>query len=141
MNLPKLGHIALIAALACVGAVQAPMQAHAQGRRLIYVKNACQRPVRVIFMHTDSARGPKQQGWYYFDAGEESYLRSAAGDKLTQIEDQPLYAYAETTDTKPRLHWQGDGPEVKQDGGLYRTMPMSIRIDADGDILTRFTCE
>ena len=137
MNLPKLGHIALIAALACVGAVQA----HAQGRRLIYVKNACQRPVRVIMLHTDSARGPKQQGWYYFNAGEESYLRSAAGDKLTQIEDQPLYAYAETTDTKARLHWQGDGPEAKQDGGLYRTMPMSIRIDADGDILTRFTCD
>jgi len=137
MKVPKLGHIALTVALALAGAATA----HAQGRRLIYVKNACERPVRMIFIHTDSARGPKQQGWYYFNPGEASYLRSAAGDKLTQVEDQPLYGYAETTDMAKKLHWQGDGPEAKQDGGLYRTMVMSVRVDGDGDMLTRLTCD
>jgi len=131
----------LIAAL--LAALSIPMaivpQAQAQARRMIYVKNACDRPVRILFFHTD-AKGGHQQGWYYFNPAEGSYLRSQAGDKLTQIEDQPLYAYAETTDAAKRLHWQGEGPEVRQDGGFYRTMPLSTRIDADGDLLARITC-
>jgi hypothetical protein len=129
------------AAVLLAGTLIAASPAHAQGRRLIYVENACSRPARIIFMHTDSARGARQQGWYYFNPGEASYLRSPAGDKLTQIEDQPLYAYAETTDTRGKLHWQGDGPEVKLDGGIYRTMQMSTRVDVDGDLLTRLTCD
>jgi hypothetical protein len=136
--MPKIRHLAL--ALAMV----APLvggQAYAQGRRLIYVENACSRPARLILVHTDSARGPKQQGWYYFKPAEASYLRSAAGEKLSQIEDQALFAYAETTDAAPKLRWQGDGPEAKQDGAVYRTMRMSTRIDRDGDILTRLTCD
>ena len=139
----KLAHLkslvgsATFAAMA--GLTLAPV-AHAQGRRLIYVKNVCSRPVRMIIEHTDGARGPHQQGWYYFNPGEGSYLRSAAGDKLTQVEETPLYAYAETTDEAKRLHWQGDGPEVKLDGGIYRTMAMSTKVDSDGDLLTRLTC-
>jgi len=113
--------------------------AHAQARRLIYVENACQRPVRVIVYHTD-AKGAHQQGWYYFKPNEGSYLRSEAGIKLTHIEDSPLYAYAETTDASKRLYWQGNGPEVKQDGGFYRTMPLSTRVDNEGDLLARITC-
>jgi len=133
----RFSQFALMATLALAGGTAAS----AQGRRLIYAVNACQRPVRMIFVHTDSARGPHQQGWYYFSPGEGSYLRSAAGDKLTQIENQPLYAYSETTDMAKKLYWQGEGPEVKQDGGIYRTMQMSIRVDSDGDLLTRLTCE
>lgn len=128
-----------LAAAALIALAGLAPQAQAQARRLIYVKNACERPVRIIFFHTD-AKGGHQQGWYYFNPGESSYLRSPAGGKLTQIEDEPLYAYAETTDAAKRLHWQGTGPEVRQDGGFYRTMPLSTRIDADGDLLARMTC-
>jgi hypothetical protein len=127
----------------CVGLTlmlaASPTPAQAQARRLIYVQNACQRPVRVILYYAD-AKGTHQQGWYYFNPTESSYLRTEAGSKLTQIEDQPLYAYAETTDAAKRLHWQGEGPEMKQDGGIYRSMPLSTRIDADGDLLARITC-
>jgi hypothetical protein len=133
-------HLALALAVVAMPFV-AVGDAYAQGRRLIFVKNACSRPTRMIIVHTDSARGPKQQGWYYFTPGEASYLRSASGDKLSQIEDQALFAYAETNDAAPKLRWQGDGPEAKQDGAVYRTMRMSIRIDSDGDILTRLTCD
>jgi hypothetical protein len=133
-------HLALALAVAAAPFV-AVGDAHAQGRRLLYVKNACSRPARLIFVHTDSARGPKQQGWYYFAPGEASYLRAPTGEKLSQIEDQALFAYAETTDAAPKLRWQGDGPEARQDGAVYRTMRMSIRVDSDGDMLTRLTCD
>ena len=132
-----LGALAVTAALMTI----AIPVAHAQGRRLIYVQNACSRPLRILLVHTDSARGPKQQGWYYFTPGEAAYLRSQAGDKLNQIEGEQLYAYAETIDSAEKLRWQANGPEVRQDGGAYRTMPMSVRIDKDGDLLTRFTCD
>lgn len=130
-----------IAIVATLGAIAFSPVAHAQGRRLLYVQNVCQRPVRIIIINNDSARGQRQHGWYYFNPGEGSYLRSAAGDKLTQLEDQPLYAYSETTDLQKKLYWQGSGPEAKQDGGIYRTMSMSMRVDSDGDLLTRLTCD
>ncbi|MBB3955151.1 hypothetical protein [Novosphingobium sediminicola] len=115
-------------------------EAHAQARRQIFVQNACSRPLRVLLDYTDH-KGLHDQGWYYFNPRESSYLRSPAGDKLTQIEDIPLYAYAETTDTGRKLHWQGNGPEMKRDGGIYRSMPLTTKVDGDGDILARITCD
>lgn len=130
--------LAMIAALAALaGGAQ---QAWAQARRQIFVQNACARPLRVLLAYTDH-KGLHDQGWYYFGARESSYLRSPAGDKLTQIEDIPLYAYAETIDTGRKLHWQGSGPEMKRDGGIYRSMPLTTKVDGDGDILARITCD
>lgn len=115
-------------------------EASAQARRQIFVQNACSRPLRVILAYTDH-KGLHDQGWYYFNPRESSYLRSPAGEKLTQIEDIPLYAYAETTDAGRKLHWQGTGPEMKREGGIYRSMPLTTRVDGDGDILARITCD
>jgi uncharacterized membrane protein len=129
------------AALAlAAGLALSASQAQAQARRLIYLKNTCSRPLRLIIGHTDQ-RGFHQQGWYYFNPGDASYLRSNAGDKLVQIEDRPLYAYAETVDDGRRLYWQGTGPEVSMDGGIYRVMVLATRLDSDGDILARITCD
>jgi uncharacterized membrane protein len=122
------------------GLALATSQAHAQARRLIYLKNNCSRPVRIIVGNSDQ-RGFHQQGWYYFNPGDASYLRSNAGDKLVQIEDRPLYAYAETVDDGRRLYWQGSGPELSMDGGIYRSMVLATRLDSDGDILARITCD
>jgi hypothetical protein len=129
-----------LASLAVLLSLAQANVAHAQARRQIFVQNACSRPLRVLLAHTDH-KGLHDQGWYYFNARESSYLRSPAGDKLTQIEDVPLYAYAETTDSARKLHWQGQGPEIKRDGGIYRSMPLSTKVDADGDILARITCD
>lgn len=130
--------LAMIAALAAlIGGVQ---EASAQARRQIFVQNACARPLRVLLAYTDH-KGLHDQGWYYFGPRESSYLRSPAGDKLTQIEDIPLYAYAETIDAGRKLHWQGTGPEMKRDGGIYRSMPLTTKVDGDGDILARITCD
>lgn len=130
--------LAIVAMLAALAA--GSQEAAAQARRQIFVQNACSRPLRLLLAYTDH-KGLHDQGWYYFNPRESSYLRSPAGDKLTQIEDIPLYAYAETMDSGRKLHWQGNGPEVKRDGGIYRSMPLTTRVDGDGDVLARITCD
>lgn len=130
----------LASLIAFAAIVSGAQQASAQARRQIFVQNACPRPLRVLLDYTDH-KGLHDQGWYYFNPRESSYLRAPTGEKLTQIEDIPLYAYAETTDAGRKLHWQGNGPEMKRDGGIYRSMPLTTRVDGDGDILARITCD
>ena len=130
---------AALSLAAGLGAASAP--AEAQALRKIYFQNACARPVQVLIDSADDYHHWQPHAWYKYAAGEGSYLNDANHKPLRQLEDHSIYGYAETTDEARTLHWQGDGPEVDYQGGLYRTMKFNTKIDEDGDVLVRLTCD
>ncbi|HWU02950.1 MAG TPA: hypothetical protein VN222_09460 [Novosphingobium sp.] len=129
----------VFAAGAAMLAVAAPAQA--QALRKVYVRNACKRPVQLLVDSADAYHSWHPHAWYRFAPAQESYLNDPQGRPLRQLEDHELYAYIETTDAAEPLRWQGGGPEVTWEGAAFRTVRLNSRIDADGDMLVRITCD
>ncbi|NBC36082.1 hypothetical protein GTZ99_05865 [Novosphingobium sp. FSY-8] len=138
----KFAKATLTACLIGIGAsLFAATAADAAPRRKIYIKNACNRPLQVLVHHADGWRNWHPHAWYQYEPGEGSYVNNSDGEKLTQMDDHDLYMYAETTDDRRTLRWEGGGPEVTWRGATYTTMKMNTSVDRDGDRVVRLTCD
>jgi len=114
--------------------------AHAAGRRNIYVRNACNRPIELLIDHADGYHNWHPHAWFRFAAGEGGYLRGSEGNILSQSEDHELYGYARTTDRGWPLYWEGNEQEVIWQGAAYKETKLNTTVDSDGDLVVRITC-
>ncbi len=115
-------------------------EAHAQALRKIVFANDCNRSIQLFVYSADSYHNWQPHGWYKFDPNDSyAYIR-ANGSPLLQLEDHDLYFYAETTDGGSVKRWQGGGPQVNYQGGIFNTMKANTWVNNDGDIAVRITC-